>query len=120
MTESFEDREGLLYYEGTDELADGDFESYSKEGPLYCQYSLKNGKYDGYFIIYWSNGRVANKCFFEDGICNGEHFFYYRNGQVQAVDQVKNNVRHGICKHYNEDGTLVELIRFKDGKRVTG
>jgi antitoxin component YwqK of YwqJK toxin-antitoxin module len=118
MTESLEDRDGLLYYEGTDELAEGDFEHYSEEGPLYCQYSLKEGKYDGACIIYWSNGKVANKIVFEDGICNGEHIFYYRNGQVQSVEQIKNNVRHGICRRYSEDGKLVELIRCKDGKKI--
>ena len=91
---------------------------YSKEGPLYSEYSLKNGKYDGALIIYWSNGRVANKVVFEDGICNGEHFFYYPNGQVQAVDQVKNNVRHGISKQYSEDGSLVKILRFENGEEI--
>ena len=119
MTENLERVDGLIYYEGTNKLAEGHFQSFSEEGPLYCEYTLKEGKYDGYIIFYWSNGRVANKSFFEEGICNSEIFYYYPTGQVQVIDQMKNNVRHGISIQYNENGKLVELIRFIDGKRAS-
>ena len=119
MSENLQHRDGLIYYEGTEKLAEGHFECFSEEGPLYCEYSLKNGRYDGYIITYWANGKVAHKGFFEEGICNSEIFFYYPTGQIQAVDQMKNNVCHGISKQYSEDGALVELIRFIDGKRVS-
>ena len=119
MSVNLEYGDGLIYYEGTNKLAEGHFQSFSEEGQLYCEYTLKEGKYDGYIITYWANGRVAHKGFFEKGICNSEILFYYPTGQIQAVDQMKNNVRHGISKQYSEDGALVELIRFIDGKRVS-
>ena len=107
-----------MYYEGTDELADGHFEHHNEDGSLHCQYSLKEGKYDGVCTFYWSNGNTAHEAFFEDGGCSGEIFFYYPNGQIQAVEQFKNNVRHGICKQFSEDGTIVFLSRYEDGEEV--
>mgnify|MGYP000299101745 CR=1 FL=1 len=74
---NLERRNDLMYYEGTDELADGHFEHHNEDGSLYCQYSLKEGKYDGVCTFYWSNGNIAHQAFFEDGGCSGEIFFYY-------------------------------------------
>tara|TARA_B100002051_G_scaffold263066_1_gene286366 strand:- start:488 stop:1069 length:582 start_codon:yes stop_codon:yes gene_type:complete len=37
---------------------------------------------------------------------------------VQSLDQVKNNVRHGISKRYSEDGSLVQILRFKNGEQI--
>ena len=107
-----------MYYEGTDELADGHFEYHNEDGSLYCEYSLKEGKYDGACTFYWSNGNVAHQAFFEEGGCSGEIFFYYPDGQIQAVEQFKNNVRHGICKQFSEDGTIVFLSQYEDGEEV--
>ena len=110
MSENLQHRDGLIYYEGTEKLAEGHFECFSEEGPLYCEYSLKNGRYDGYIITYWANGKVAHKGFFEEGICNSEIFFYYPTGQIQAVDQMKNNVCHGISQM-----DIIQLLH-KEGK----
>ena len=106
-----------MYYEGTDELADGHFEHRNEDGSLYCEYSLKDGKYDGACTIYWSNGNVAHQAFFEEGGCSGEIFFYYPDGHIQAVEQFKNNVRHGVCKQFSEDGTIVFYLGTKMVKR---
>ena len=118
MKHNLEKRNDLMYYEGTDELADGHFEHHNEDGSLHCQYSLKAGKYDGVCTFYWSNGNIAHQAFFEDGGCSGEIFFYYPNGQIQAVEQFKNNVPHGICKQFSEDGTIVFLSRYEDGEEV--
>ena len=118
MKHNLEKRNDLMYYEGTDELADGHFEHHNEDGSLYCQYSLKEGKYDGVCTFYWSNGNIAHQASFEDGGCSGEIFFYYPNGQIQAVEQFKNNVRHGICKQFSEDGTIVFLSQYEDGEEV--
>ena len=107
-----------MYYEGTDELADGHFEHHNEDGSLFCQYSLKEGKYDGVCTFYWSNGNTAHEAFFEDGGCSGEIFFYYPNGQIQAIEQFKNNVRHGLCAQFSEDGTIVFNSRYEDGEEV--
>ncbi len=37
---------------------------------------------------------------------------------MQSLDQVKNNVRHGISKRYSEDGSLVQILRFKNGEQI--
>ena len=112
MKYNLEKRNDLMYYEGTDELADGHFEYHNEDGSLYCEYSLKEGKYDGACTFYWSNGNTAHEAFFEDGGCSGEIFFYYPNGQIQAIEQFKNNVRHGLCTQFSEDGTIVFNSRY--------
>ena len=43
---------------------DGHFEHHNEDGSLFCQYSLKEGKYDGVCTFYWSNGNTAHEAFF--------------------------------------------------------
>ena len=43
---------------------------------------------------------------------------YYKNGQMQSHNKMKNDVRHGLCKEYNEDGTVVRVIRFENGEEI--
>ncbi len=47
-------RNELMYYEGTNKLADGHFEHHYEEGSLHCEYSPKEGKYNGactFFLV---------------------------------------------------------------------
>ena len=62
-------------------------------------------------------GTLLIKLFFLEGGCSGEIFFYYPDGQIQAVEQFKNNVRHGVCKQFSEDGTIVFYLGTKMVKR---
>ena len=118
MSENLEARDGLLYVEGTDELADGTYTSLHENGALYSEFSISKGKRHGLSIVYWSNGNIAFKADFEDGVCNGDQFFYYKNGQIQSLNQMKNDVRHGLCKEYNVDGSVVKVLRFKNGEQI--
>ena len=117
MTENLEKRNGLLYVEGTDEIADGTYTSLGEAGALYSEFSISKGKRHGSSIVYWSNGNIAFKAEFEDGVCNGDQFFYYKNGQIQSHNKMKNDVWHGLCKEYNEDGSIVKVLRFKNGEQ---
>ena len=118
MMENLEKRNSLFYLEGTDELADGTYTSLDEGGALYSEFSISKGKRHGSWIIYWSNGNIACKAEFEEGICNGDQFFYYKNGQIQSHNKMKNDVRHGLCKEYNENGSIVKVLRFKYGEQI--
>ena len=118
MSENLEARDGLLYVEGTDELADGTYTSLDENGALYSEFSISKGKRHGSSIVYWSNGNIAFKADFENGVCIGDQLFYYKNGQIQARNKMKNDVRHGLCKEYNEDGTVVKVLRFENGEQI--
>ena len=58
MTENLEDRDGLLYIEGTNELADGTYTSLGEADAMYSEFSIKKGKRHGLSIVYWSNGKA--------------------------------------------------------------
>ena len=118
MTENLEDRDGLLYIEGTNELADGTYTSLGEADAMYSAFSIKKGKRHGLSIVYWSNGNIAFKANFENGICNGDQFFYYKNGQIQSQNKMRNDVRHGVCKEYNEDGSIIKILRFENGEQI--
>ena len=118
MMENLEKRNNLFYLEGTDELADGTYTSLDEDGALYSEFSISKGKRHGSSIVYWSNGNIAFKAEFEDGVCNGDQFFYYKNGQIQAHNKMKNDVWHGLCREYNEDGSIVKVLRFKNGEQI--
>ena len=118
MMENLEKRNNLFYLEGTDELADGTYTSLDEDGAMYSEFSISKGKRHDSSIVYWSNGNIAFKAEFEDGVCNGDQLFYYKNGQIQAHNKMKNDVWHGLCKEYNEDGSIVKVLRFKNGEQI--
>ena len=50
-------------------------------------------------------------------VLEGEtHAEYYKNGKLKSVCQVKDKKRDGICKYYNEDGSLKGRTEFKLNK----
>ena len=67
---------------------------YKLDGSLDSQIDYKNGKYDGWFRLYYENGNVM----FES---------HYKNGKLDGPD-----------RSYKEDGTLIKDAYFENGEFV--
>ena len=114
MKHNLEKRNDLMYYEGTDELADGHFEHRNEDGSLFCQYSLKEGKYDGVCTFYWSNGNTAHEAFFEDGGCSGEIFFTTQTVKFKLL----NNLKIMSVMVYASNSVRMALLCFYLGTKM--
>ena len=76
---------------------------------------LIEGKRDGIWRWYHTNGQLITKAEFKNGIRNGFFEDYFYNGQMGAQGDYKNGVRHGLWKFYGQDGSLRVSQRYKDG-----
>lgn len=64
---------------------------YAKEGRLYWEYGLRNGKYHGNYYYFFDDSKVQYHCL-------------YRDGKV-----------HGIVSQWSEKGDLICVSNFIDG-----
>jgi len=76
---------------------------------------LIEGKREGIWRWYHTNGQLITKAEFKNGIRNGFFEDYFYNGQMGAQGDYKNGVRHGHWKFYGQDGSLRVSQRYKDG-----
>lgn len=51
-------------------------------------------------------------------ISYGKAFFYYENGKLKLETEAKNYKPNGIAKYYNENGKLIETMKFKNGIKI--
>jgi len=68
---------------------------------------------------FYENGRVEYEVIAKDG--NAEYGIfkdYYKNGQLKALRSFKNDEYHGIYISYNENGQLVFIGIYEDGKLI--
>lgn len=63
---------------------------------------LKNGKYTRFY----NSGAKNEECTFEQDSLQGERKLYYENGQLQVVENYKNNRYEGKYLSYFENGKM--------------
>ena len=107
-------REGIYYEKFTDVPFNGKL-----IGGI--QGSFKNGKREGAWVWYYSNGQVMSKSFLKNGLAQGTGVTYYRNGQLHNKVNYKNDKKEGDFVWYYEDGTVVKENTgiFKDGVKIS-
>ena len=83
--------------------------------------SLKNGKRDGFWLVYYDNGQLKAKGHFRNGIQEGYWESYWDNGQLFTKGNSKNGKQEGFWEWFNEDGTVdTELTgTYKNGVKVS-
>jgi len=80
-------RFSLLHYQGS--LVDGKKEglwiTYKSDGRLFTKTSYKNGKQEGLFEFFWSDGRPRAKGHFRNGNFEGSWVFYEEDGSIDKT-----------------------------------
>jgi len=67
---------------------------------------IKNGKWDGPFVIYHKNGQLKDKGDYKDGFReDGPRVSYWENGQLYSTGTYKDGYKDGPFVFYNEDGS---------------
>ena len=80
------------------------------------EYYLDN-KLNGQKIVYFENGKLAEKQDYVKGVKHGENFVYGANGNLIQYYNYKNGVMHGLTKIYNPNGELFTEGNYKNGLR---
>lgn len=87
----------------------------------------EKGKYvadlkDGVWKAFYSNGKLKYQGNYIQDNPDGEHLFYYPNGQLKESNYYVMGISEKNWKKYDENGTLVLTITYKDNKeyRING
>ncbi len=109
-----------------DIIAQGQYSDGEKNG----QWKFKTGdmteegKYiiglkDGVWKSYYGNGKLKSRTNFVQGNPDGQQIFYYENGKVKEEQYFKMGIREKTWKKFNEDGSIILVISYKDDVEVS-
>ena len=74
--------------------------------------------------FFYENGQLCSECTYENGMAMGWYKTFYESGQLHMEVKCEGHEyawrgMQGLCKTYNEDGTLKEEKTYKDGEEIT-
>ena len=127
------------YYK--DNQYDGVVEEYNVFGTLVKKSIYKDGVLNGYFYQYYDNGKPFVEGEYLDGMMHGGWIMYYQDGSIgsnavydrgtgvqkgysegglyqNAEIHYKNGMKDGEEKHFNMDGSVIEIIIWENGNYV--
>lgn len=82
------------------------------------EYEVVNGKKNGLFKIYYSNGQLQMVGEVKDNSNNGKWTYYYQDGQVESEGKFVNDLPEGRWIWYYENGNIKEEGNYVKGNRA--
>ena len=101
-----------------DNLIDGEYKDYYKNGVIKTDSFYKLGKESCEFKSYYENGQIECIIDLEDGKRCGKFLKYYKSGQLQDETYYSNNAPINDSLIYYENGKLYAKLAYKNGLRV--
>jgi len=96
---------------------DGSWDLYYFNGQLESKGNFKNGKKEGSWVHYHENGQLESKGSFKNGNMEGSWVsYYYNNGKLNYKGNFKNHKKEGSWVRYFDNGQLKEKGDWKNGK----
>lgn len=94
--------------------------SFSKEGKLLSEVTMKDGKRHGRARTFYKNGKVNLELNYVEDKREGKSMRYYENGILYQESEYRNDKLNGIQKRYRENGKPLSEARFEDDEPCTG
>ena len=82
------------------------------------KYFIFNGKKEGEYKEYYSNGLLDIICNYKNDKREGEYKSYYNNKQLYKICNYKNGDLEGEHKKYWANGRLYGIYNCKNGKKI--
>lgn len=73
---------------------------------------------DGRYTVLREDGRPLLEITYRQGVVHGTYVDFWSSGKVACEGQYQDGTPDGMWHYYSPDGTLREVIRFKDGKEI--
>ena len=67
-------------------------------------------------LLFWDNGKVMSKGFFNSKVRDGSNENFYINGQLQNKEYYENGIKKGQQKKYYFNGILKSVETYENGK----
>ncbi len=97
----------------------GVYKSY-RDGYLYSEVTLKEGKKNGLAKRFYKNGKVNTEVHYKNNIKIDTSRWYYTNGKIYRETPYNKGKIHGIQKKYHKNGILMAEIPWVGGNRKAG
>ncbi|MGC4020739.1 MAG: toxin-antitoxin system YwqK family antitoxin [Cyclobacteriaceae bacterium] len=93
---------------------DGVIKTYRKDGKLFSEITMKNGKRNGISKNFHPNEKLGMEINYIDDKRDGSFKQFYEDGTLSEESTYKDDHMDGICKKYRKDGTLAWEARFSN------
>lgn len=101
----------------TPETALLDVSFYTKSGKLISRGFMKGRGKEGEWIYYHKDGQsIMSKESYIDNLLEGERMVYFENGKLAQRTTYKNGLKNGNDIHYNEKGIITKEYLYQDNK----
>jgi antitoxin component YwqK of YwqJK toxin-antitoxin module len=77
----------------------------------------EDGKRDGNWEEYYSNGKILSKGDYKNNLRNGQWNFFYINGSKEQTGEFVNGKYNGLWKWYYSDGSIWKEEEYYNGLR---
>lgn len=85
------------------------------DSDIICQkIEYKNGKKNGLFLEYYRNGKLKYKKKYKDDHLTDTACFYFKNGNISQLQILKDGIKVGCWKKFNDKGQAYSELNFKD------
>lgn len=89
-----------------------------EEGKPREEYMMKDGKLEGLFKAWDTNGRLVEESEYRDNLLDGVQKNFYNNGNVKTEISYVAGKKHGTTKNWYQDGKQSSETEYKDNKVV--
>lgn len=96
----------------------GDYKEFYPNGSLKSIIKYENNKKNGPAKYYDVLGNIIEELTYKNDTLDGTYREYYSNNMVKKEGNYKNGKFHGKWYYYNENGFLVGVGQFENGKGV--
>lgn len=108
--------EGLFFTDATQtKLYSGEFKEYYDNGALKLELNIKDGKPQGAYIVYFSNGKPNEVRAYRNGEFHGVWRTYNESGLLIA--EYRNNQKHGTWHVWDDSGIMRYEMQYEKGKK---
>jgi len=116
VTGPFLIRNGITYYQDTNEPITGIVEKFSDNSLLQSRANYRDGEVVVQTIFnYFENGQLEFRENWIDGVRSGLFEWFYENGQLDVRGNYRNGVRDGLYESFHENGQLQYRGNYTDG-----
>jgi len=103
-------RKGGIYDEDNGEKIE-----YWYSGGVKERYTLKDGKKNGKYQSYYSDGTLECVCNYVAGKMTGTFTLYHENGNVKYTGTMLNGKKNGLIIEYDDDGSKISEANYTNG-----
>lgn len=91
---------------------DGMIKAYRKDGKLFSEVMMKDGKRNGLSRNFYGDEKVSLEIYYKDDKKEGLFKQYYEDGTLSKEAEYKEDKLDGVSKKYRKDGTMAWQARF--------